>query len=249
MGVNVYEQLTFDGVSTAEFGVWISGGGTFDAPARDIETISVPGRNGDLYFDNGRYRNITVSYPAFISNRFQPRIDDFRAWLCSHVGYYRLEDTYHPDEYRMAMFKGSVSVSTAPRNIAGRFTLSFDCKPQRWLKSGENAITYTANGHIYNPTRYNAKPLYHFYGTPGNNVAFNINSSQQIGFIMPTGGELYLDVETGEAYLPDGTNANNLIAYAETNVNHQPPEIMPGDNTVLMWALSRVDITPRWWTL
>ena len=250
MGVNVYEQLTFDGVSTAEYGVWISGGGTFDAPARDIETISVPGRNGDLYHDNGRYRNITVSYPAFISSRFQPRMDDFRAWLCSHVGYFRLEDTYHPDEFRMAMFKAAVSVSTAPRNIAGRFTLSFDCKPQRWLKSGENAIDYTANGTISNPTHYTAFPLLRLYGTPGASGNFNITKSRrlEISVAIPDNGYIDIDTESGEAFVGD-TSYNANVSFLSTNVWYEFPQIEPGENNVNLWQLSKAEIKPRWYTI
>lgn len=239
MGLNVYEYLTFDGVSTAAYGVWISGGGTFDAPARDIETISVPGRNGDLYHDNGRYRNITVSYPAFISSRFQPRMDDFRAWLCSHIGYFRLEDTYHPDEYRMAMFKGSVSVSTVPRNIAGRFTLSFDCKPQRWLKSGEKAIEYTASGKIYNPTHYDAKPLIHCVGTSG---TVTINGTA----VTVTGCTAYVDIDCEEMECTEGTASRNGTT---TLVNGAFPVIAPGENNLSFSGFSRVAITPRFYTI
>lgn len=249
MGVNVYEYLTFDRKSTADFGVWISGGGTFNAPARDIETISIPGRNGDLYRDNGRYRNITVTYPAFISDRFQPRMDAFRAWLCSHVGYYRLEDSYHPEEYRMGLFKAAVSVSTTVRNLAGTFALSFDCKPQRWLKSGETAIRYTANGTIYNPTMYTADPLITLRGTPGVSGAFNIKGNQQINIKFPDSGTIIIDVENGEAYDTDGANLNNNVSFHASNTAQDFPRIAPGSNAVLMWNVASVEIVPRWWTI
>ena len=36
MGVMPFEYLTFAGKNLAEFGVWIRGSGTFDAPARDV---------------------------------------------------------------------------------------------------------------------------------------------------------------------------------------------------------------------
>ena len=91
MGLIPYEQLTIDGKNCSEYGVWISGGGTFNAPPRDMDTISIPGRDGDIFFDNGRFQNINVTYPAFISKRFAPRMDDFRAWLCSKYQYMKIE--------------------------------------------------------------------------------------------------------------------------------------------------------------
>ena len=50
--------LTYGGRSTKEFNVWISGTGTFNAPERDYTKEEIIGRNGDLTFDNGRYKNI-----------------------------------------------------------------------------------------------------------------------------------------------------------------------------------------------
>ena len=32
----IEHYLTFDGKNSRDFGVWISGGGTFNAPARDL---------------------------------------------------------------------------------------------------------------------------------------------------------------------------------------------------------------------
>ena len=53
MGLKIpYNYITYSGKSSADYGVWVSGGGTFDAPSRDVQTVSVPGRNGDLTFDN-----------------------------------------------------------------------------------------------------------------------------------------------------------------------------------------------------
>lgn len=239
MGIIPYEYITFDGKSSGDFGVWISGGGTFNAPARDVETVSIPGRNGDIYFDNGRFRNITVSYPAFISRRFQPRIDDFRAWLCSHVGYFRLEDTYHPDEYRMALFKGGLSVSTAPRNLAGQFTLSFDCKPQRWLKSGEIGTEFTAAGKIYNLTDYDAKPLIHCVGTSG---TVTVNGTA----VTVTGCTAYVDIDCEEMECAEGSTNRNGTA---TLVNGAFPVLSPGTNNISFTGFSKVVITPRFYTI
>lgn len=240
MGLIPYEYLTFDGRTSAEFGVWISGGGTFNAPARDMVTVSVPGRNGNLTFDNGRFNNITVTYPAFISRRFQPRIDDFRAWICSKHRYCRLEDTYHPDEFRMGIFKGGLNVSAATRNLAGSFSLSFDCKPQRFLKSGAIAMPQiTAAGHVFNPTHYEALPLVRCYGT-GGTVTINGVS------VAVTGCTSYVDLDCDimEAY--EGNESRNASA---TLQNGAFPTLAPGDNTVTFTGFTSVVITPRFYTI
>lgn len=134
-------SLIFGGINSADYDVWISGTNTFSAPERDVEYVSVPGRNGDLIIDNGRWNNIKITYPAFIMHGFESKIDEFRAALLKKKGYQRLEDTYHPDEFRLASF----SYGLNPENIApflksGEFDLVFNCKPQRFLKSGEEPV-------------------------------------------------------------------------------------------------------------
>lgn len=134
-------NLIFGGIDTADYGVWITGEGTFAAPERDVEVVSVPGRNGDLIVDNGRWKNIKVTYPAFIPNAFDDLIGPFRSAICKKRGYQRLEDTYHPDEFRMAAFSSGLTPKISGSfNRTGDFDITFNCKPQRFLKSGEDPI-------------------------------------------------------------------------------------------------------------
>ena len=58
--MGLLNHLTYDGVDSSSFGVFISGDGVFDAPARRGEMISIPGRNGSLFMDEGVFENITV---------------------------------------------------------------------------------------------------------------------------------------------------------------------------------------------
>lgn len=140
----IYKALSFDDVSSRTYGVYITGQAVYNAPTRDVEMISIPGRNGAFALDKGRFENIEVSYPAgiFADNEtdFAEAISDFRNFLCSRNGYVRLTDEYNPDEYRMAVYKSGLEVSPAQLK-AGEFEIIFDCKPQRYLTSGEEAVT------------------------------------------------------------------------------------------------------------
>ena len=123
--------LTFNGRSTHEFGIFISGESTYSAPERNVVSQEVPGRNGSLLFDMGNFKNISVKYPSYIEDELPSKIRDFLNYAGSQIGYQRLEDTYHPYEYRMARFKTNPSIDTAGyMNRGGKFTLEFDCKPQ-----------------------------------------------------------------------------------------------------------------------
>lgn len=159
----MYKSLVFDGEDSRDYGVYISGQAVFDAPERDVEMITIPGRNGEFALDQGRFNNITVSYPAGIfadtDENFAKAVSDFRNFVCSRKGYCRLADDYNPDEYRLAIYKNGIEVKPALLK-AGQFNIDFDCKPQRFLTSGETAQTIGASGDsIINPTLFDAKPL------------------------------------------------------------------------------------------
>lgn len=133
-------NFIFGGVNSADYNVWISGSGSFSAPERRVERVSVPGRNGDLIIDGGKWNNITVTYPAFIPKGFETQFDYFRSEMSKLTGYQRLEDSYHPDEYRMAALADGIAPSRTGAFLKnGEFSLTFNCKPQRFLKSGETA--------------------------------------------------------------------------------------------------------------
>lgn len=139
----MYKSLTFDNKTSREYGVYITGEAVYNAPERAVEMISIPGRNGAFALDQGRFENIEVSYPAgiFAENEtdFAQAVSDFRNFLCSKRGYCRLTDEYNPNEYRMAVYKSGLEVDPAQLR-AGEFTITFECKPQRWLTDGETPI-------------------------------------------------------------------------------------------------------------
>lgn len=163
----IYKGLTFDGVNSKDYGVYITGAGVFSSPERDVELVSIPGRNGAFAVDRGRFSNIQVTYPAGVFGvdpaGFADAISDFRNALGSRVGYCRLEDDYNPDEYREAVFKAGLNVDAASLE-AGEFEITFECKPQRFLKSGEDPQSVSSGGTITNPTLFDARPVLQVWG-------------------------------------------------------------------------------------
>ena len=159
--------FTLAGTDSRDFGVYINGQGTFNAPSRSYEIISIPGRNGDLIGTEKRLDNVELTYHAFIYNNFEQNIEDFRSFLLSLIGYQRLTDSYHADEFRMVAYEGPFEADVVAMNNAGEFDITFNCKPQRFLTSGEEVTTLTASGSITNPTRFNSQPLLRVYGAGG----------------------------------------------------------------------------------
>lgn len=171
----IKNSLIFGGVSSADYGIFIGGEGVFDAPKRAVEMLEVPGRNGAIAIDLGRYENITVEYPVFVPARskkeFRSKLSEFVNAIASQKGYQRLSDTYHPGEYRMGLFAEQIEVDPVRYNTAGGFRLIFNCKPQRYLTSGEQDISVSSGDTLINPTLFETGPLLEAegYGT----IAFN----------------------------------------------------------------------------
>ena len=177
MGIAPYKTFTFDGESSADYDVYLTGVGVFDSPERDVEMIEILGRNGNFALDRGRFRNVSVKYKIGMydlnESNFATKVSAFRNWLCSKVGYVRLSDDYNPNEYRMAVYASGFELKH-DFLIAGEAEITFDCKPQRWLTSGETATAVTSGGTLTNPTLFEASPLLEVVGY-GN---ININGAE-----------------------------------------------------------------------
>lgn len=234
MGLN---SLTFNSINSLTYGVYISGTGVFNAPARDREMIQVPGRNGDIIIDHGRYQNIEITYPAFIIKDFASNLRIWANKLLEPVDYVRLEDTYYPDEFRLAVLSQGMVVDPVSWLAAGSFDLIFNCRPERFLKSGENVTTFTAGGTINNPTDMPSKPLIRVTGAGTitvNGTAIEI-ASHSLSYID-------IDCDLQEAFC-GSTNANQYISLSEF------PKLDSGANSVALTGVTKVEITPRWWRL
>ncbi len=234
--------LTYAGKPSTDFNVVISGAGTFDAPERDKKSISIPGRNGDLTLDNGRYLNAKVEYPAYIAKNFKTNIEGLRNFLLSRSGYNRLEDTYHPDEYRMARYNGGISAGSTKGMHAGNFKLTFDCMPQRFLKSGEEYINVYDGGVIRNPEIMTALPLIKI--TTGESGTHKIGVGDVEVACTKHSSTIYIDCELQEAYDSAYINMNSYI----TLTNRVFPVLPEGDTGISLTGCT-AQIMPRWWRL
>ena len=272
--MGLLNHLTYDGVDSSSFGVFISGEGVFNAPARRGEMISIPGRNGSLFMDEGVYENIPVKYPAFIGTKnetiFRKKLGDLRSALTSRGNYKRLTDTYHPDEFRIAAYRSGLDVDPEEYNRTGKFTIEFDSKPQRFLFSGEIPQVFTANGTIINPTLFTASPLIKVTG----NGVVAIGDYRFI--VSDNTGTIWIDTDIMESYFPAGelypwTDENgeqleqeigigldlvngtiyptNMLSHIEF-INSVMPKIVPGEVPIRRSnTITKLEIIPRWWYL
>lgn len=237
MGLNYF---MIGEVSSLDYGIIISKADVYGAPEREIEEVSVPGRNGTVLFDEGHYKNVTIAYECQVLNN-GTNLDAFRGWILSFHSYIRLEDTYHPGEYRMAVPKGGLSVDTGQAVKTGKFTVTFNCKPQRYLKIGEIGTEYEEAVMLMNPTWYPARPLIRVYG-------YGVLGIGDDSITIASHGLDYIDIDCEKMDCScDGVNANTFITLSGADYPSLPGNAVTG--ITFPSTIDSIVVTPRWWTL
>ena len=113
-------------------------------------------------------------------------------------------------------------------------------KPQRFLKSGEIKSRYTADVTLFNPTRYEAKPLicvngYGSLGVGNDTVTINTHALDYID----------LDCSLCDAFC-GSSNANGYVSLSGDDY----PSLGVGKTGITLGAnITAIEVWPNWWTL
>ena len=233
--------VIFNGISSNDLHIQVQTEPDYDFPEKDYEVTHVPGRNGDIVIDQGSWQNVSRKYNLAMDAgkiSYTEVASKIVQWLHSASGYARLEDSYEPDFYRMAMYKDSGSISNI-YNKAGQIEIEFTCKPQRYFKSGEIADIFTTSTEYRNPTDFPAKPLIKIHGSGSGTVkigAYTVTINDILDGMV-------VDSEQQDTY-KDQTNCNSKVSITEY------PKLIAGNNAIsISGGVTSIEIIPRWWTL
>ena len=227
--------FTYNGTTSSTYGIFIEHRPVLTFPKRVIESISVPGRSGNLLFDTGAYENVTLTYQVAYKGNVRPNGVNIATWLYQN-DYLTLSDTYEPSYFRKAVYVSPLNVTDIIA-VAGRAAITFDCKPQRYLLSGLTVLTPAKGSNISNAYQ----PALPIISLSGNGT---LTVGSKTVTISGNTGTLILDSERQTAEV--GTsNANNLITLSDGF------PVLGTGNTNITWTtgISNVKVTPNWWTL
>lgn len=231
------KHFTYNGTSTADLGLIVNGINIYGSPSRVVEKVQVPYRNGDLLIDTGAYTNYILTYTVSIVDNVKATTEAISAWLLAPKGYHRLTDTYNTDIYRMATYYNQIDYTLTMLHRYGQANISFDCKPQKFLLSGETPLSRSSGSTVTNPSVMPSKPFMRVYGTGEITIGdYTINILNNSSFID-------IDCENMQVYRGT-TNLGNDVEIAEF------PELPSGDTTIAYPnTITSFSITPRWWKL
>lgn len=236
------DHFVYNGVSSAEYSARVfPTHSMLTAPAHKYNKVTVPGRSGALLMDLDSFDNIQREYDIQIANDSDlAAFDALRNYLASCKGYLRLTDSFDTTHYYMAAYTEAFNMTADWRSKKrGRGTVAFDCMPQRFLLSGEVVVPFTASGSIENPTLFPAKPLLRVYG----NGVVGVGGTN----ITIINADVYTDIDCAMGYAYKGGSSKNLNV---TLSSRDFPSLAPGQTGISLGSgISRVEVTPRWWTV
>ena len=231
--------LMFKDHSSLEFGLLISDKGSYKGASRDISYTSVPGRNGDLITDNGRYKNVNIPYKLTLlhntEREFVELTHQIKGWLLAEQGYFRLWDSYDKKYFRLGSYSDEVDIEQELRDLGG-LSLTFNCKPFKYSFEGQQPVVFTAAGTLYNSEFFPSLPYIKITGS--GTVTLTINNN---AFVFK-GIEEYIEIDSEIMNAYKGTQPqNNKMTGAAF------PTLLPGNN-VISWVgnIKKLEIVPRW---
>ena len=236
-------MIIWAGTSSKDVGMVVEHYPSVVIPQKKIEVQQVPGRNGAIVTSTGAFENYTQTYDAFLDSKYigglegaMPKIVD---WLLGHDGYQRLEDTYFPGVYRMAYYTGGAEF-VSMFNEYGEGKLTFNCAPEKYLKSGEWPIEITKGKKLFNPTSFPASPLIEIVGN-GTDGTLNFNGKEFTIKTVPAA--LTIDVKQHKSY-------HGSILYSSLIIGEYE-NLKLEKETLIGWSggITSVKLTPRWWTI
>ena len=221
----------FKGKDSRDFGVLIYGAPQRTKPKRRVESITIPGRNGELTQDEDTYEPYTISMQC--STRGGDRLDEIVTWL---NGAGELILATEPDRVYKASIYNKISISDVIY-LYNSFLIQFRVHP---FKHSVNAFADTLE--LLSPTRIRnsgsvySEPIITVYGNGDITLTINEKDFPLYG----VDGSITIDSEMMEVFKGDA-NQNSKYGAVEF------PHLEVGENEI-RWTgnVTKVEIKPRW---
>ena len=235
--------FTYNGRSSADFGLHIEKKDVFSAPSYDAEFISIPGRSGDIINPNRRFSNIKVTYTVFLARKniaaLAAVLRDIKGWLYSEPDrYHEITDSYDAEYFRYGVISGSLDIEEQ-LNKVGCFKVTFNCKPFKYSFAGQQTVSADASVlTITNPTAFESRPYIKLYGS--GTVVIMIQPQGRGMMISNLDEYIEIDSELMNCF-KDTTLKNDTVT------GDGFPMLKPGTTTIACAGnVQRIEVIPRW---
>ena len=231
-------MFTYKGIRSSEMGLRVSGDLNFNSPVRDVNLVTVAGRNGDLVMDNGRFASVIRSIPCRLNvpkgQQVESLINEITNWLGTDIGFHDFTWSGDPEFVYQVMIENSVSLQRLLPEF-GEALVKFRMHPIKYLISSLNERAIANGTNIANPYQLPAKPVIRVIG----NGDLLLNIGNQVLDLRDIHNGIIVDCETMTVTGHDGNTTEFDKMYSTF------PEIRTGNNTVMFGGDFQVFITSR----
>jgi len=232
-------MFTYKGIRASDMHLKVLNDVQFTSPVRDVSTLQIPGRDGDLIMDHGRYESVVRSIPCRLEapagTNVEELISQIHNWLLDDAGFHTFRWDNDPNFRYLARIKGGV-VSQRKLSRYGITVIDFKLHPVKYLESSLSERQVVSGVNIVNPFHIEAKPVLRIIGN--GNLTINIGGRQLV--LQGIAGGCILDSETQTI-----TSLDGRITLFERMFSPFP-KLSRGDNVITFSGSGvQVFITPR----
>lgn len=233
-------MFIYKGKNSNNMGLRVLNDLLFTSPERDVNLIQVPGRNGDLVVDNGRFNSVVRSIPCRLDAPngvdIEQAINDINNWLVDDGGFHEFEWNNDPDFVYQAKVDGGV-ISSRLLSRLGQTEIDFRMHPIKYLKSSMTERPVSHGENIINRFAIDANPIIRIVRIGDGDITFNVGG-RPVDLRQIADG-CVLDSETQT--ITDITGRVTLFELMYSGF----PILKPGNNTITFSNNIQVFITPR----
>ena len=227
-------DIIINNVFATQFDLHIVNRVNIPVSQKEIETISIAGRNGTLTKELGFLnRSITVNFNFKTRNRNDNMSKKIRNITSLILNAKKISFTDDKEVYYKVK---AVSISDIERNlrVLGSFSVTFTVDPFAYYNLNSK-ILLTNHSKIYNIGTYESEPYIKVFGS--GNATLNINNKELT--LKDIDGFIEIDSELKETFKDSVSKNDKKVG--------EYPLFLIGENTI-NWTgnITKLEIDPRW---
>lgn len=231
-------QITFGGELVPAY---VASAPRIIKPVRKMSVVQIAGTNREVVEMEDAWETYDQTYTLFVGDGSEDCTEEALmdvAKVLYKNGWQTLVDDYDDDHYRLAYYQGGLDAENRYTRLS-KFDVTFKCRPERFLNSGDVVISIPSGEAITNPTNYNAKPLIKITGSGNGTLTIGETTMSFTGIV----DYLYIDCDRMDVYRLPSENRNSLMT-------GEFPILKSGENIIAFTGgITSCEITPHWWEL
>ncbi len=220
--------------SYLDFDIYVEKRPIIPSPKRRVSYITVPGRNGNLKYDENTYEDITLAVECGIIGDVYSKIDEIKAWLLGS-GENKLSFSFQGDKYFLAQVVNSIDFEVSLRKI-GKFIIVFNCRPFKYAINNDPVAITSSGTNLINIGTLMSEPIIEVFGS--GDILFQVNEQEVT--LSGISRKITLNSALEDAY-------DNMLQNQNSKMMGEFPKLQVGNNFI-SWIgnVTKIVITPNW---